>query len=50
MIVGALVLPEDIRGMQAAVAVLTERGGVTSHAAVIGRGMGLPCVVGVSNM
>jgi pyruvate,orthophosphate dikinase len=42
--------PEDIRGMQAAVAVLTERGGVTSHAAVIGRGMGLPCVVGVSNM
>ncbi|WP_052862677.1 putative PEP-binding protein [Sulfitobacter noctilucae] len=42
--------PEDIRGMQAAVAVLTERGGITSHAAVIGRGMGLPCVVGVSNM
>ncbi len=42
--------PEDIRGMHAAVAVLTERGGITSHAAVIGRGMGLPCVVGVSNM
>ena len=42
--------PEDIRGMQAAVAVVTERGGVTSHAAVIGRGMGLPCVVGASNM
>ena len=42
--------PEDIRGMQAAVAVLTERGGITSHAAVIGRGMGLPCVVGASNM
>ncbi|MDG1104411.1 MAG: PEP-utilizing enzyme, partial [Ascidiaceihabitans sp.] len=42
--------PEDIRGMQAARAVLTERGGITSHAAVIGRGIGLPCVVGVSNI
>lgn len=42
--------PEDIRGMQAANAVLTERGGVTSHAAVIGRGMGLPCVVGASEL
>ncbi|MDQ2093508.1 pyruvate, phosphate dikinase [Rhodobacteraceae bacterium 10Alg 79] len=42
--------PEDIRGMHAAVAVLTERGGMTSHAAVIGRGLGLPCVVGASEM
>ncbi len=42
--------PEDIRGMHAAAAVLTERGGITSHAAVIGRGIGLPCVVGASNM
>ncbi|MDO5757028.1 MAG: PEP-utilizing enzyme [Rhodobacterales bacterium] len=42
--------PEDIRGMHAAVAVLTERGGMTSHAAVIGRGIGLPCVVGASSM
>ncbi|MEM6941593.1 MAG: putative PEP-binding protein [Pseudomonadota bacterium] len=42
--------PEDIRGMHAAAGVLTERGGVTSHAAVIGRGMGLPCVVGASDM
>ncbi|MGA9254909.1 MAG: putative PEP-binding protein [Roseobacter sp.] len=42
--------PEDIRGMHAAQAVLTERGGITSHAAVIGRGIGLPCVVGASNM
>ncbi len=42
--------PEDIRGMHVAHAVLTERGGITSHAAVIGRGMGLPCVVGASNM
>nr|WP_254899032.1 putative PEP-binding protein [Thalassococcus arenae] len=42
--------PEDIRGMHAAVAVLTERGGITSHAAVIGRGLGLPCVVGAARM
>ncbi len=42
--------PEDIRGMHAAVAVLTERGGITSHAAVIGRGIGLPCVVGASDI
>ena len=38
--------PEDIRGMHSAAAVLTERGGMTSHAAVIARGLGLPCVVG----
>ncbi|MCC5992676.1 MAG: pyruvate, phosphate dikinase [Rhodobacteraceae bacterium] len=42
--------PEDIRGMHVASAVLTERGGMTSHAAVIGRGLGVPCVVGVSDM
>ncbi|MCV2864929.1 pyruvate, phosphate dikinase [Defluviimonas sp. WL0075] len=42
--------PEDIRGMHAAVAVLTERGGVTSHAAVIARGLGLPCIVGASDL
>ncbi|MGR3482687.1 putative PEP-binding protein [Salipiger marinus] len=42
--------PEDVRGMHAAAAVLTERGGVTSHAAVIGRGLGLPCVVGAARM
>ncbi len=41
---------EDVRGMHAANAVLTERGGITSHAAVIGRGIGLPCVVGASSM
>lgn len=39
-------VPEDIRGMHAAVGVLTERGGMTSHAAVIARGLGLPCIVG----
>ncbi|MFM2356360.1 MAG: hypothetical protein RLZZ528_2096 [Pseudomonadota bacterium] len=42
--------PEDIRGMHAAVAVLTERGGMTSHAAVIARGLGLPCIVGASDL
>lgn len=36
--------------MHAAAAVLTMRGGVTSHAAVIGRGLGLPCVVGASDL
>ena len=41
---------EDVRGMHAAVAVVTERGGLTSHAAVIARGIGVPCVVGASNM
>jgi pyruvate, orthophosphate dikinase len=42
--------PEDIRGMHAAQGVLTERGGMTSHAAVIARGLGLPCVVGASDL
>ncbi|MDZ4135009.1 MAG: PEP-utilizing enzyme, partial [Paracoccaceae bacterium] len=42
--------PEDIRGMHSAAGVLTERGGMTSHAAVIGRGLGLPCIVGASNL
>jgi pyruvate,orthophosphate dikinase len=40
--------PEDIRGMHSANGVLTERGGMTSHAAVIARGLGLPCVVGAN--
>jgi len=38
--------PEDIGGMVAAVGILTSRGGMTSHAAVVARGMGKPCVVG----
>lgn len=42
--------PEDIRGMHAASGVLTERGGMTSHAAVIARGIGVPCVVGASGL
>ena len=38
--------PEDIGGMVASVGILTSRGGMTSHAAVVARGMGKPCVVG----
>ena len=38
--------PDDIHGMHAAEGILTARGGATSHAAVVGRGMGKPCVVG----
>ena len=41
--------PEDIRGMQSAQGVLTQRGGMTSHAAVIARGLGVPCIVGAVN-
>jgi pyruvate,orthophosphate dikinase len=42
--------PEDIRGMHSSAGVLTERGGMTSHAAVIARGLGLPCIVGASDL
>ena len=42
--------PEDVRGMHAAAGVLTEKGGMTSHAAVIGRGLGLPCIVGATEL
>ena len=42
--------PEDIAGMQAAEGILTARGGMTSHAAVVARGMNKPCVVGCSAM
>jgi pyruvate,orthophosphate dikinase len=38
--------PEDIGGMMASVGIVTSRGGMTSHAAVVARGMGKPCVVG----
>ena len=38
--------PEDIHGMHAAAGILTARGGMTSHAAVVARGMGVPCVSG----
>ena len=40
--------PEDIHGMHAAAGILTARGGMTSHAAVVARGMGRPCIAGAS--
>lgn len=42
--------PEDIHGMHAAEGILTTRGGMTSHAAVVARGMGIPCVTGAGSM
>ena len=42
--------PEDIGGMHAAEGILTTRGGMTSHAAVVARGMGRPCVSGAGEM
>ena len=41
--------PEDIHGMHAAEGILTTRGGMTSHAAVVARGMGKPCVSGAGS-
>ena len=42
--------PEDIHGMHAAKGILTTRGGMTSHAAVVARGMGRPCVAGAGGV
>ena len=42
--------PEDIHGMHAAQAIVTARGGMTSHAAVVARGMGRPCVCGAGDL
>jgi pyruvate,orthophosphate dikinase len=42
--------PEDIHGMHAAEGILTTRGGMTSHAAVVARGMGIPCVSGAGTI
>jgi pyruvate,orthophosphate dikinase len=42
--------PEDIHGMHAATGILTTRGGMTSHAAVVARGMGRPCVAGAGEI
>jgi pyruvate,orthophosphate dikinase len=39
-------VPDDIHGMEVAKGILTSRGGMTSHAAVVARGMGIPCVAG----
>ena len=42
--------PDDVHGMIAAKGILTARGGATSHAAVVARGMGKPCVAGVETL
>nr|WP_321483768.1 pyruvate, phosphate dikinase [uncultured Cohaesibacter sp.] len=42
--------PEDVHGMHVARGIVTARGGMTSHAAVVARGMGIPCVTGASAM
>jgi len=42
--------PEDIGGMSASKGIITSRGGMTSHAAVVARGMGIPCVAGASDL
>jgi len=42
--------PEDIHGMHAARGIVTARGGMTSHAAVVARGMGRPCVCGINEL
>ena len=42
--------PEDIHGMHAAKGILTTRGGMTSHAAVVARGMGRPCIAGTGDL
>jgi len=42
--------PEDISGMHSAAGILTTRGGLTSHAAVVARGMGRPCIVGAGSL
>jgi pyruvate,orthophosphate dikinase len=50
LLVRAETSPEDLAGMVAAVGILTSRGGMTSHAAVVARGMGKPCVVGAETI
>ena len=50
ILVRAETSPEDIHGMHAAQGILTTRGGMTSHAAVVARGMGRPCVVGAGEV
>ena len=50
ILVRAETSPEDIKGMAVAKAILTSRGGMTSHAAVVARGMGTPCVCGASEV
>jgi pyruvate,orthophosphate dikinase len=50
ILVRAETSPEDIKGMAVSKAILTSRGGMTSHAAVVARGMGTPCVCGASEV
>ncbi|MEP7013549.1 MAG: pyruvate, phosphate dikinase [Acidobacteriota bacterium] len=50
ILVRAETSPEDIVGMHVAAGILTSRGGMTSHAAVVARGMGKPCVVGAGDL
>ena len=50
ILIKAETTPEDIRGMQASSAIVTIRGGLTSHAAVIARGTGKPCIVSISGV
>jgi pyruvate,orthophosphate dikinase len=49
ILVRAETVPDDIHGMEVAAGILTSRGGMTSHAAVVTRGMGKPCVAGCSD-
>jgi pyruvate,orthophosphate dikinase len=50
ILVRAETVPDDIHGMEVAKGILTSRGGMTSHAAVVARGMGTPCVAGAGEI
>jgi len=50
VLVRAETVPDDIHGMEVAKGILTSRGGMTSHAAVVARGMGTPCVAGAGDI
>jgi phosphohistidine swiveling domain-containing protein len=50
ILVAKLTTPDDFSGMQAAVGIVTQTGGITSHAAVVARGMNKTCVVGAENL
>jgi pyruvate, orthophosphate dikinase len=50
ILVRAETQPDDIHGMEVAKGILTSRGGMTSHAAVVARGMGIPCVAGAGDI
>ncbi len=50
ILVRAETTPDDIHGMEVAKGILTSRGGMTSHAAVVARGMGAPCVAGAEEI